>query len=121
MFYIRNAGNAKAAMSKEAHFTFVKQCETYIQQLKAKEQLIAAQPIMPEGKILSKDETGWLLNTVGDSTDVQVGYYHIIAADMEEAIAIAKLNPEFSFVPSASIEIRQVKTKETSTNFVYPK
>jgi hypothetical protein len=32
-----------------------------------------------------------------------------------------KQNPEFAFVPTASIEIRPVKTKEAQTNFVYPK
>jgi len=34
---------------------------------------------------------------------------------------MAKENPEFEYVPSASIEIRPVKTKEDQTKFVYPK
>ncbi|MEP6597612.1 MAG: hypothetical protein ABJA71_16780 [Ginsengibacter sp.] len=47
--------------------------------------------------------------------EVQVGYYHINANDIEEAIAIAKDNPEFEFVPSASIEVRPNKN-ERRTN-----
>jgi hypothetical protein len=49
-----------------------------------------------------------------------VGYYHIRAENIDEAVAIAKDNPEFAWVPSASIEIKQVKTKESATGFVYP-
>jgi hypothetical protein len=33
---------------------------------------------------------------------------------------IAKENPEFAYVPSATIEIRPIKTKEEETAFVYP-
>jgi len=40
---------------------------------------------------------------------------------MDDAIAIAKENPEFEYVPSASIEVRPVKMKEEKTSFVYPK
>jgi hypothetical protein len=39
---------------------------------------------------------------------------------MQEAINIAKENPEFEYVPSASIEVRPIKTKESETGFVYP-
>ena len=49
-----------------------------------------------------------------------MGYYHILANDLDEAVRIAKNNPEFEFVPSASIEVRPVKTKEKETGFVYP-
>jgi len=33
---------------------------------------------------------------------------------------MAKDNPEFEFVPSASIEVRPIKMKEEQINFVYP-
>jgi len=52
---------------------------------------------------------------------VQVGYYHILANDIDEAIAIAKENPEFAYVPSATIEVRPAKMKEEKTNFVIQK
>jgi len=121
MLYIRNAGDAKAALPVEAHLEFIKKCESYIGKLKAKGKLIAAQPLIREGFIISKMDSGWNNTTVDESKEVQVGYYHIIADDMDDAIAIAKENPEFEYVPSASIEVRPVKMKEEKTNFVYPK
>ncbi len=54
MFYIRNAGDAKAALSSEEHLAFVKKCEVYIGQLKAEGKLIAAQPMVREGFVISK-------------------------------------------------------------------
>ncbi|MGN6533022.1 MAG: YciI family protein [Ginsengibacter sp.] len=121
MFYIRNAGDAKAALSADQHLAFIKQCEVYIEELKSKGQLIAAQPIAREGFILKKTDDNWTETAVDPSKEVQVGYYHITADNIELAIEIAKQNPEFAFVPSATIEIRPVKTMEIETNFIYPK
>ena len=56
----------------------------------------------------------------GLHSETQVGYYHIRANDIQEAIKIAKNNPEFEYVPSATIEVRPIKTKEVETGFVYP-
>ena len=121
MLYIRNAGDAKAALTPEAHLAFVKKCEVYIGQLKSEGKLIAAQPIVREGFVISKSAGGWTSIAVDPSKEVQVGYYHIRANNIDEAIAMAKDNPEFEFVPSASIEVRPIKMKEEQTNFVYPK
>jgi hypothetical protein len=121
MLYIRNAGDAKAALTPEQHLAFVKECEVYIGELKTNNNLIAAQPIVREGITLSKKGKDWNSIPIDPTKEVQVGYYHIAADNMEEAIAIAKRNPEFRYVPSASIEVRPIRTKEEKTNFVYPK
>ncbi len=55
-----------------------------------------------------------------ETIEVQVGYYHIVAKDMKEAIEIAKGNPEFEYGTTARIEVRPIKTKEESTSYVYP-
>src|SRR5438128_276643 len=121
MLYIRNAGDAKAALSPDEHLAFVKKCEVYIGKLQAKGNLIAAQPIIREGFIIKKNGNEWSQVAVDPAKEVQVGYYHIAATTIDDAIAIAKENPEFEYVPSASIEIRPIKMKEEKTNFVYPK
>jgi hypothetical protein len=121
MFYIRNEKDAKKVLSPEEHLAFIKKCEVYIGALKSKNQLVAAQPIVREGTVIKKSGNGWLEKDISTDTEVQVGYYHILANDMEEAIKIAKDNPEFEYVPSASIEVRPIKTKESETGFVYPK
>jgi hypothetical protein len=121
MLYIRNAGDAKAALTESEHLAFIKRCEVYIQRLKADGKLVAAQPIVREGVVISKNKTGWTNLKIDPTQEVQVGYYHIIADSMDEAMAIAKDNPEFEFVPSATIEVRPIKIKEEQTNYVYPK
>ncbi|UKJ08318.1 YciI family protein [Solitalea lacus] len=120
MFYIRNSGDAKAALSSEDHLAFVKKCEVYIGKLKSEGKLIAAQPIIREGFVIAKSANNWTKVALDPTKEVQVGYYHILAESMDEAIEIAKLNPEFEYVPSAKIEIHQIKTKEEETSFVYP-
>jgi hypothetical protein len=120
MFYIRNERDAKKSLTSEEHLAFIKKCEVYIGKLKRDNKLIAAQPIVREGVILKKSENGWKERDIAGDTEVQVGYYHILANDIDEAIKIAKENPEFEYVPSATIEVRPVKTKETETGFVYP-
>ncbi len=99
---------------------FVKQCEVYIGQLQSEQKLIAAQPIVREGVILKKTADGWIEKNIEEDTETQVGYYHTMANDLSEAIKIAKDNPEFAYVPSATIEVRPVKTKEHETGFTYP-
>lgn len=121
MLYIRNAGDAKKALSPEQHLAFVKKCEVYIGKLKEQNKLIAAQPIVREGFVISRSGNDWNKTPVNPDKEVQVGYYHIRATDMDEAMEIAKHNPEFQYVPSATIEVRPIKTKEEETNFVYPK
>jgi hypothetical protein len=121
MFYIRNAGDAKKALLPEEHLAFIKKCEVYIGKLKKEGRLIAAQPLVREGVVVSKTDKNWNLRPVDPEKEVQVGYYHIIANDLTEAIEMAKDNPEFEYVPSASIEVRPIKTKEEKTQFVYPK
>ncbi|MBS1559222.1 MAG: hypothetical protein JST69_10910 [Bacteroidetes bacterium] len=121
MLYIRNAGDAKAALLAADHLAFVKACELYIQKLKSENKLIAAQPLLREGVIISKTQTNWNQTAIDPAGEVQVGYYHIRASALEEAIEIAKANPEFEYVPSAFIEVHPIKTKEEKTNFIYPK
>ena len=121
MLYIRNAGDAKAALSADEHFAFIKKCEVYIGKLKAEDKLIAAQPLVREGIVVSKKGDDWNTSIIDAAIEVQVGYYHIRANDLDEAVEMAKDNPEFEYVPSASIEVRPIKMKEEKTNFVYPK
>jgi len=120
MLYIRNAGDAKSALSADQHLEFIKKCEVYIGRLKAEDKLIAAQPLIREGFIVSKSGSGWKKLQIDASKEVQVGYYHIRANSLEEAIEMAKENPEFEYVQSATIEVRPVKMKEEKTSFVYP-
>jgi hypothetical protein len=121
MLYIRNEKDAKKSLTEQQHLAFIKQCETYIGKLKSENKLLAAQPLVREGVFIRKKDNHWLEKNISSDSETQVGYYHIRANDIDEAIQIAKDNPEFEYVNSASIEVRPVKTKEVETGFVYPK
>lgn len=121
MFYIRNEKDAKNSLTAEDHFAFIKKCEVYIGILKSQNKLIAAQPLIREGVVITRTKNLWTERNISADKEVQVGYYHILANDIDEAVKIAKDNPEFEYVPSASIEVRPIKTKEKETGFVYPK
>jgi hypothetical protein len=121
MFYIRNQKDAKKSLSENDHLAFIKKCEVYIGVLKKQNKLIAAQPLIREGIVISKKGNEWMEKNISDDQEAQVGYYHIQADDLDEAVRIARNNPEFEYVPSASIEVRPVKTNEKETGFVYPK
>ena len=120
MLYIRNSGDAKAALLPDEHLAFIKKCEVYIGKLKSEGKLLGAQPLVREGNIISIQNGNWNIQAIDPSGEVQVGYYHILAKDLNEAIEMAKENPEFKYVPSATIEVRPIKMKEEKTNFTYP-
>jgi hypothetical protein len=121
MLLIRNEADAKAALSPEQEQQFLKACMVYIEDLMKKGNLKSAQPLVREGKMIAGTTGSFKDGPYNESKEIIVGYYHILANDMDEAIAIAKRNPEFSFVKGARIEVRPIKTKEQSTNYVYPK
>jgi len=121
MLLIRNKLNHQDEWSVDRLQDFLKKCEVYITSLREKQQLISAQPLIREGKIISGKKGDWKVEPFNEYDEVQVGYYHILAKDIDEAISIAKENPEFEFGSTARIEVRPIKTKEVTTNFVYPK
>jgi hypothetical protein len=59
MFYIRNEKDAKKSLTEDQHLAFIKKCEIYIGILKNENKLIAAQPIVREGVVLKKTDSGW--------------------------------------------------------------
>jgi len=121
MYLIRNKINHQEEWSSDKLHEFLKSCEEYILNLKNQGKLISAQPLMLDGKIISGTKNAWILEPFDKNNEVQVGYYHILAENLDEAISIAKQNPEFEFGSTARIEVRPVKTKEITTNFEYPK
>lgn len=120
MLLIRNNGDARTVMNSDKHYEFIKQCELHIEELRKQGKLISAQPLLREGVVLSSTREGWKEIPLDKDTEHQVGYYHILANDLHEAINIAKDNPEFEYVPGARIEVRPVKMKEVQTQFIYP-
>jgi hypothetical protein len=120
MLLIRNEIEHEAEWSEEKLQGFLHACEKYIENLKRDGNLISAQPLVREGKMISGMKGAWKTGDFNESKEAIFGYYHIYAKDLEEAVSIAKANPEFEYGLTARIEVRPVKTKEATTGFVYP-
>lgn len=120
MLLIKNLGDGKAALSPEEQQQFLNACQVYIEDLMKKGQLKSAQPIIREGVIITGSPTSFNETPFDKTQEIQVGYYHILANDLDEAIAIAKRNPEFAYISGAKIEVRPLKMMEQTTGFSYP-
>jgi hypothetical protein len=73
MFYIRNEKDAKKSLTNDKHLAFIKQCESYINVLKSQNKLVAAQPIVREGVVLKKTDSGWTEKDIVTDKETQVG------------------------------------------------
>jgi hypothetical protein len=120
MLLIRNEGDGKAALSPEQQQRFLNDCMVYIENLKKNGNLKGAQPLIREGKMISGSTGAFKDGPYNETKEIIVGYYHILAKDMDEAIRIAKGNPEFAYIKGAKIEVRPIKMVEESTSYVYP-
>jgi len=120
MLLIRNEIDHQASWSPEKTEQFLKECSVYIGDLTKRGKLKSAQPLVKEGKIISGSKDAWKDGPFNETKEVIVGYYHIVATDIDEAAEIAKENPEFKYGVTARIEIRPIKVKEQMTGFVYP-
>jgi len=121
MLLIRNEVDHQDSSPSEQHQQFLNKCAAYIAALTNEGKLKSAQPLVREGKMISGSKGAWKEGPFSETKEVIVGYYHIVAKDLSEAIAIAKGNPEFEFGITAKIEVRPIKTKEETTGYVYPK
>ena len=121
MLLIRNAGDAKKDLSPEQHQQFLDACQVYIEKLQKNGNLKSAQPLVREGKMIYGVPGSFKTGPYNESNEIIVGYYHVYANTIEEAITIAEGNPEFAYSRTAKIEVRPIKMKEESTSYVYPK
>jgi len=119
MLLIRNEMDHRDAWPQEKHQQFLKACERYIYKLKKNGNLKIAQPLVREGTMVSSSMDAWRNGPFNENKEVIVGYYHILANDINEAAEIAKQNPEFEFSTTARVEVRPIKVKEETTGFEY--
>ena len=119
MLIIYNTGDKLETLSVDVKKEFLRKVQTYIERLKNEGKLKNAQPLERQGRILSGTIGAIKDEPIPKSKEIIVGYYHIIANDVYEAMEIAKHNPEFEFTDSARIEIRPIKMKEELIDFVY--
>lgn len=111
MLFIRTEGDHLADMSPEQQQQQVQKIGNYIGTLMHEGKLKGAQPLDMDGTMVHGNKGVFKDGPYNESKEVIVGYFHIIAKDLDEAISIAKANPVFD-PGKASIEVRPIKSME---------
>ena len=108
LLLIRTEGDYCASLSPQAYASHLQDVGAYINDLEKNGHLIAAKPLKVEGAILSGNKGVFKDGPYTESKEVIIGYYHILAQDIDEAIVIARRNPVFECT-EAWMEIRPIK------------
>ena len=112
MLFIRTEGDPWQLMSPEQMQAHVQKGVNYIGGLMEKGILKSAQPLDMTGKMVTGSTGALKDGPFNETKEVIAGYFHIVAKDIDEAIAIAKKNPIFEDGLGAKIEVRPVRTVE---------
>jgi len=95
MVFIRNEGNPITNLSTEQQQAHVQKVGAYIQRLVGEGKMKAAQPLEMEGVIVAQKNGAFVDGPFNETKEVISGYYHLMAVDLHEAIALAKADPRF--------------------------
>jgi hypothetical protein len=108
MLFIKTKGDHLATLSPEQQQAHVQKIGKYIGGLMESGKLKGAQPLELEGAVIHGNKGVFKDGPFNESKEVIVGYFHIVAENMEEAIAIAKANPMFED-QEGTVEIKAIK------------
>ena len=111
LLFIRTEGDYCAAMPPEQYQQHIQKVGKYIERLTKEGKLIGAQPLQLNGLTLHGNKGVVKDGPFVESKEVIIGYYHILARDLDEANQIARANPVFEDT-EASIDIRPIKQEE---------
>ena len=108
MIFINTKGDHLAGLSPEQQQAHVQKIGKYIGGLMESGRLKDAQPLEMNGAIIHGNKGVFKDGPFNESKEVIVGYFHIVAKNLEEAIDIAKANPMFNDA-EGTIEVRPIK------------
>jgi len=111
MLFIKTEGDHVAKLSPDQQQQHIEKVGAYLQDLMEKGKLKGAQPLEIGGAVVSGRTGAFHDGPFNEAKEVIVGYFHIVAEDIDEAIAIAKDNPTFD-EGEAIMEIRPIRSVE---------
>jgi hypothetical protein len=111
MLFIKTTGDFLEELSPEEQQAHVQKIGVYIGGLMEAGKLKGAQPLELKGAVIHGNHGVFKDGPFNETKELINGYFHILAEDMDDAIAIAKANPIFQDV-SATVEVRPIKTIE---------
>jgi hypothetical protein len=95
MLFIKATGNPVGKLPKEKQEEHIQKVGAFIQKTVSQGKMKNAQPLIPSGVILSNEEGNYTDKKINEKEEMILGYYHIQAENMDEAIKIAKSDPRF--------------------------
>jgi hypothetical protein len=108
MIFIKTKGDHLEHLSPEQQQQHVKKIGNYIGGLMESGKLIGAQPLEMDGAFIQRSEGVFKDGPFNESKEMIVGYFHIKAENLDDAVTIAKSNPMFNDT-DGSIEVRPIK------------
>ena len=95
MLFIKSEGDPLAHLSLQQQQEHVQKVGAFINKLVAERKMKAAQPLEMEGRVVSFKSGKFIDGPFNETKEVISGYYHLLAENLEEALAIAKEDPRF--------------------------
>lgn len=108
MIFIKTKGDHLEGLSPEQQQAHVQKIGQYIGGLMESGKLKGAQPFETTGAIVHGNKGVFKDGPFNESKEVIVGYFHVVAENLEEAVSIAKANPMFEDA-EGTIEVRPIK------------
>ena len=108
MFLVRGASCDSGSLSPEQMQAQMQEVYAWIDGLTKKGVMTAAQPLTPEGKIVSGKNGSVLVSDgiAAESKEAVGGFFIVNAATMDEAVNIARTCPMFKH--DGKLEVRQI-------------
>ncbi len=111
MLFIRSEEKPKANLSPEQLQQHIEKVGSFIKKLADQGRMKSAQPLEMEGRMLSYKDGKVIDGPYNETKEIISGYYHLLAEDLDEAIAITKEDPRFE-EGIWRIEVRPIKKVE---------
>ncbi len=96
MLFIKATGNPIGSLPTEKQQEHIQKVGGFIQDLVGSEKLKDAQPLEANGVVISNKNGSFTEQSIDEKEEIIVGYYLLIAKDLNEAINIAKSDPRFN-------------------------
>jgi hypothetical protein len=109
LLILRTEGNVWTDLSPEQLQEHMKHGTAYIGDLMKQGVIKSAQPLDRGSRLVTQTDGMLKDGPFNESKEVVAGYFHIVANDMEAAVAIAKANPIFNDIPT-QIEVHPIKS-----------
>jgi hypothetical protein len=107
MFLVRGKACGGSDLSPEQMQAKMTEVFTWIEELTRKGVFSAAQPLTPDGKILSNKNGNIVTDDIAAESKEAVGGFFIVNVDtMDEAVRIARSSPMFKY--GGQLEVRQI-------------